>query len=102
MNIRLVPFTWARHIHAALVVMSATLLAYWGLLAFCALTDPFWTPSADLNVLLGVLGLGAGLGAVVVEGSLEPKSAGWWRKGVLLAGLGDLPPLTSEQGWGLA
>lgn len=68
--------------------MSATLLAYWGLLAFCALTDPFWTPSADLNVLLGVLGLGAGLGAVVVEGSLEPKSAGWWRKGVLLAGLG--------------
>ena len=88
MNIRMVPFTWARHIHAALVVMAATLVGYWGLLAVCAVRGPFWSPTADLNVLLGVFGLGAGAGAVLVQGSLESKPGTWWRKGLLVAALG--------------
>ena len=88
MNIRLVPYTWARHIHVALVVMAATLLGYWGLLAFCSFSGPFWSPTADLNVLLGVLGMGSGIGAVVVEGSLESKPGSWWRKSVFIAGFG--------------
>ena len=88
MNIRLVPYTWARHIHVALVVMSATLVSFWLLLAFCALKGPVWTPTADLNVLLAAIGFGSGIGAVIVEGSLESKPSSWWRKGVLVAGVG--------------
>lgn len=86
LNIRLVPYTWARDIHVALVCICTCLLAWWGLLGFCAWRGPFWSPTADLNVLLGVIGMGAGLGALLVEGTLEPQTKAWWKKGLLVTG----------------
>jgi hypothetical protein len=99
LNIRLVPYTWARDIHVALVCTSSCLLAWWGLLAFCAWQSPFWSPTADLNVLLGVIGMGAALGALIVEGTLEAQSKSWWRKGALITGPGAL--LVTHLGAGL-
>lgn len=88
MNIRLVPFNWARHIHVALVTMSSCLLWWWALLAICATNGPFWDADADLIILLSFMGWGAAMGGVFVEGSLEKQSKKWWRNSVLLTGLG--------------
>jgi len=79
--------------------MCTGLVAWWALLAFCAVKGPVWSATADLNVLLGIMGLGAGLGALIVQGTLEPQSKKWWKKGLLFTGPGAF--LVTHLGAGL-
>ena len=93
MNIRLVPFTWARHIHVALVTVSTAVLCWWALIMLVGLRGTLWPAQLDGPIFIGVLSFGVVLGGVVAEGMLDARGAKWWVKSsllgaVLVGGLG--------------
>ena len=71
MNIFLIPYSWIRHIHVALVTSSAALLAWWAVLSWFVLLGPAWSAEWDGPVLLSAVS-GATAGASMLsEGSLR-------------------------------
>ncbi len=87
MNIRLVPFTWARHIHVALVTVSTSVFCWWALIVFVGLRGAMWSAQLDGPIFIGVLSFGVVIGGVVAEGTLDARGIKWWVKSILLGAL---------------
>lgn len=77
MNIFLIPYTWARHLHLALVVGGATLMAWW-FVAFVFVHLAWWGEAWDGGLFLGALAGAAAGASVLAEVSLR-REAIWKR-----------------------
>ncbi len=91
LNIYLVPYTWARHVHVALVTGASALVAWWFLTMWIGLIGPVWPADFDGAVFLGVVAASVAGSSVIAEGMLERADLKWfsWRvpAAVALAGL---------------
>jgi hypothetical protein len=70
-NIFLIPYTWFRHIHVAIVTSAAALLAWWLVLSWFVLWGPAWSAKWDGAVLLGFISAATAGASLLAEGSLE-------------------------------
>lgn len=94
MNIFLVPYTWMRHLHLALLGASAGLVAWWAVLTMTMYVT-WWSETADGVLFLGALATATAFTSILAETSLRREAL--WRRvvfpllaGVLAAGLSVL------------
>ena len=75
MNIFLIPYSWIRHIHVALVTSAAALLAWWVVLSWFVVFGPAWSAEWDGPVLLGAVSASTAGASLLSEGSLRREAA---------------------------
>lgn len=80
MNIFLIPYTWARHLHLALVVGGAALLSWWVVL-FAMVHLTWWSEAWDGGIFLGALAGSTAGASVLAEMSLRREAM--WKRFVL-------------------
>jgi hypothetical protein len=78
LNIYLVPYTWARHVHVALTTGSCALLAWWCTLMWVGTVGPFWPLEADGAVYLGVIAGSIAGSSMLTEGGLHRHEIKWF------------------------
>ncbi len=74
MNIFLIPYTWFRHCHVALVTSGAALLAWWAVLSWFVLLGPSWGADWDGAVLLGAISAATAGASLLSECALKRLS----------------------------
>lgn len=78
MNIYLVPYTWARHVHVALITGSTALVAWWTMLVYVQLFGAPWPLEADGPVYLGVIASAVAVSSLLAEGGLHRHDLKWF------------------------
>jgi hypothetical protein len=77
-NIYLVPYTWARHVHVALITGSTALVAWWTMLVYVQLFGAPWPLEADGPVYLGVIASAVAVSSLLAEGGLHRHDLKWF------------------------
>lgn len=85
MNIYLVPYTWARHAHVALITGSCALVAWWVLAVWVGTVGAVWPVGADGPIFLGVVAAAIAGASLLAEGGLHRHGVKWFLKRIPLA-----------------
>ncbi len=85
MNIYLVPYTWARHVHVATVTGSCALVTWWILAMIVFGLGAPWPIEADGPVYIGLVASSVAVGALLAEGGLCRHDLKWFATRVPLA-----------------
>jgi len=79
-NIYLVPYTWTRHVHVALVTGGCALISWWFMLVFVQFFGAPWPVQADGPVYLGVVASAIATSSLLAEGGLHRHELKWFAK----------------------
>ncbi len=78
MNIYLVPYTWARHVHVALITGGSALFAWWVMQVWVGTVGALWPVEADGPIYLGLVAGSVAWGSLLAEGALLRQDLKWF------------------------